>query len=101
MPVSFKFHVSTRYFTYVKLLNSQVVHGHPNRAAPVVLLCAVKLGLLAQTANAVRAKEVFLIANEVQNPAQLGVLGLHQADEEGHDGNVALVADKSVLLKVI
>lgn len=87
--------------TYVKLLHNHVVHGHPHRAAPVILIRAVKLILLTQAANTIRAKQLLLVANEFQNLAELGVVGLHQANHEGEDGNVALVAHERMLLKVI
>lgn len=47
--------------TYVKLDDSQVIDVDPNGTAPVVLLCAVELVLLAQAAQAVGAPQLLLV----------------------------------------
>jgi hypothetical protein len=69
--------------TYVKLNNNQVVNVDPNRAAPVVLIGAVKLVLLAQAADTVGTPELFLVANELEEAAELGVIVLQQTGQEG------------------
>lgn len=47
------------------------------------------------------APELFLVPEEVQELTQLGIICLEQADEEGEQRNVALVADEAVFLKVV
>ncbi|KAI6757583.1 hypothetical protein HG531_003408 [Fusarium graminearum] len=87
--------------THLKLRHGKIIHWHPHWAAPVVLASVVELILLAQAANTVWAPEVIFVTDEVQDLAQFGVVSLHETNQEGEQGNVALVAYESVLLVVV
>ena len=87
--------------TYVQLEDGHVVDVDPNWAPPVVLLGSVELALLAQALQAMRAEELLLITQKIQELPELWVIGLHEADEEREERDVALVTNQSILLKGI
>ncbi|KZL82099.1 hypothetical protein CI238_06778 [Colletotrichum incanum] len=45
-----------------------------------------------------QAEEVLIVAEQIEKLAQLGIIGLEKAYQEGEERDVALVADKGVLL---
>ena len=85
----------------MKLRYCKVVDGHPNRTTPVVLTSFVVRILLAQTPDTMGAEQMGLVANQVQCLTQLRVVIIHQTQQKGEEGHVALVTNQGVLLELI
>lgn len=60
------YHLKGAILTYVEAFDSKVVHVHPYRAPPVVLVCAIELIILAQTPEAIITPQLLRIADQVQ-----------------------------------
>ena len=52
--------------TYIEAFHGEVVHVHPYRTSPVVLVCLVEFVALAQTSDSVFTPELLRIVDQVQ-----------------------------------
>lgn len=83
---------------YEQSRNDEVIDINPHGAAPVVLISAVRRVVAAEAADTVLAPQLLLVGDEVEDGGQPPrvVVGAKQPEQEGEEGDVAVVADERV-----